>query len=265
MVVGESGSGKSTLINSLFLDDLNPEAKEKIGKTVSINTSTVEIEEKGVKLRITIVDTPGYGDAMDNTECFIPINEYIEEQFECFLKNDRKFTLRKRNLCDTRVHCCFYCISPFVHGLKLLDILFMKQLHDKVNIIPLITKADGLTKEELTEMKHTVMKEIIENGIRIYTFPDCDSDKDEDKQLVNELKRATPFAVSSALQTIEENGTIIEGIEYPSLVDIENPEHCDLSKLKSMLMTHMQDLRKVTHKLHYKTYRAGRLADKGAK
>jgi septin 7 len=28
----------------------------------------VEIEERGVKLRLTVVDTPGFGDAIDNTD-----------------------------------------------------------------------------------------------------------------------------------------------------------------------------------------------------
>ncbi|GBP39351.1 Septin-1 [Eumeta japonica] len=75
MVVGESGLGKSTLVNSLFLTDLYPErvipdAAEKTNQTVKLDASTVEIEERGVKLRLTVVDTPGYGDAIDNTDCF---------------------------------------------------------------------------------------------------------------------------------------------------------------------------------------------------
>jgi septin 2 len=41
---------------------------ERIKKTVRIETSTVEIEERGVKLRLTVVDTPGYGDGMDNKD-----------------------------------------------------------------------------------------------------------------------------------------------------------------------------------------------------
>ena len=41
---------------------------EKINKTVKIEASTVEIEERGVKLRLTVVDTPGFGDAMDSTD-----------------------------------------------------------------------------------------------------------------------------------------------------------------------------------------------------
>jgi len=41
---------------------------DSIVRTVKIETSTVEIEERGVKLRLTIVDTPGYGDGMDNKD-----------------------------------------------------------------------------------------------------------------------------------------------------------------------------------------------------
>lgn len=41
---------------------------ECITQTVSIDATTVDIEEKGVKLRLTVVDTPGFGDAVNNTE-----------------------------------------------------------------------------------------------------------------------------------------------------------------------------------------------------
>lgn len=50
---------------SLFLF---PHPTECIEKTVKIDVSTVEIEERGVKVRLTVVDTPGYGDAIDNTD-----------------------------------------------------------------------------------------------------------------------------------------------------------------------------------------------------
>ena len=41
---------------------------DKIKRTVKIEASTVEIEERGVKLRLTVVDTPGFADAIDSTE-----------------------------------------------------------------------------------------------------------------------------------------------------------------------------------------------------
>lgn len=43
---------------------------EKIERTVQIEASTVEIEERGVKLRLTVVDTPGYGDAINSQDWF---------------------------------------------------------------------------------------------------------------------------------------------------------------------------------------------------
>lgn len=41
---------------------------EKISQTVKIDASTVEIEERGVKLRLTVVDTPGFGDSLNSQD-----------------------------------------------------------------------------------------------------------------------------------------------------------------------------------------------------
>ena len=46
------------------IDRVVANAAEKIKKTVQLDASTVEIEERGVKLRLTVVDTPGFGDAI---------------------------------------------------------------------------------------------------------------------------------------------------------------------------------------------------------
>jgi len=35
---------------------------------VKIDASSVEIEERGVKLRLTVVDTPGFGDSINTGE-----------------------------------------------------------------------------------------------------------------------------------------------------------------------------------------------------
>ncbi|XP_017779818.1 PREDICTED: septin-1 isoform X2 [Nicrophorus vespilloides] len=268
MVVGESGLGKSTLVNALFLTDLYPErvipdAVEKSNQTVKLEPSTVEIEERGVKLRLTVVDTPGYGDAINNTDSFTEIISYIDDQFERFLRDESG--LNRKNIMDNRIHCCFYFISPFGHGLKPLDIEFMKQLHNKVNIVPVIAKADVLTKKEMLKLKTTVLDEIAKNGIRIYSLPECDSDEDEEyKEQVRQLKQAVPFAVCGANTLMEVRGRKVRGRLYPwGVVEVENPDHCDFIKLRTMLITHMQDLQEITQQVHYENYRSERLA-KGA-
>ena len=40
--------------------------------------------------------------------------------------------------------------------MKVLDIEFMKAIHNKVNIVPVIAKADTLTKQEVMRLKQRV-------------------------------------------------------------------------------------------------------------
>lgn len=138
----------------------------------------------------------------------------------------------------------------------------MKKLHSKVNIVPVIAKADCLTKKEILRLKCRILQEIESHGIKIYPLPDCDSDEDEDyKEQVKQLKEAVPFAVCGANTLLEVKGKKVRGRLYPwGVVEVENPEHCDFIKLRTMLITHMQDLQEVTQEVHYENYRSDRLA-----
>uniref|UniRef100_A0A8C6GNN8 Septin n=1 Tax=Mus spicilegus TaxID=10103 RepID=A0A8C6GNN8_MUSSI len=240
MVVGESGLGKSTLINSLFLTDLYspeyPGPSHRIKKTVQVEQSKVLIKEGGVQLLLTIVDTPGFGDAVDNSN------------------------LNRRQMPDNRVQCCLYFIAPSGHGLKPLDIEFMKRLHEKVNIIPLIAKADTLTPEECQQFKKQIMKEIQEHKMKIYEFPETDDE--EENKLVKKIKDRLPLAVVGSNTIIEVNGKRVRGRQYPwGMAEVENGEHCDFTILRNMLIrTHIQDLKDVTNNVHYENYRSRKLA-----
>uniref|UniRef100_A0A8C2ZHL6 Septin 4a n=1 Tax=Cyclopterus lumpus TaxID=8103 RepID=A0A8C2ZHL6_CYCLU len=199
--VGESGLGKSTLINSLFLTDLYkdrkvPNAQERIDQTVNTIKHTISIEEKGIKVRLTVIDTPGFGDAVNNTESWNPIEDYIDQQFEQYFRDESG--LNRSNIQDNRVHCCLYFISPLGHGLRPLDVACMKALHNKVNIVPVVAKADSLTQAEVHRKKMKIREEIEQFGINIYQFPECDSDEDEDfKKQDQILKWRTRLTLTS--------------------------------------------------------------------
>lgn len=157
-IIGESGLGKSTLINSMFLTDIYsneyPGPSKRATKTVAVETTKVLLKEKNVNLHLTIVDTPGFAGAVDNSNCWQPIVNYIENRFEEYLNAETR--VHRTHIPDNRVHCCLYFIQPSGHSLKPIDIEFMLNLHDKVNIIPVIAKADTMTPEECQQFKKIV-------------------------------------------------------------------------------------------------------------
>jgi cell division control protein 11 len=52
------------------------------------------MEEDGTKLSLTIIDTPGFGDNINNEGCFKAIISYIEAQYDEILAQESKI---KRN------------------------------------------------------------------------------------------------------------------------------------------------------------------------
>ena len=63
--------------------------------SVKLNSHTYELEESGVKLKLTLCDTVGYGDQVNKDDSFKPIVDYIDSQYELYLQEELKI---KRNL-----------------------------------------------------------------------------------------------------------------------------------------------------------------------
>ncbi|XP_062057921.1 neuronal-specific septin-3 isoform X4 [Lepus europaeus] len=232
--------------------------------TLDLARARQVIEEGGVKMKLTVIDTPGFGDQINNENCWEPIEKYINEQYEKFLKEEVNIA-RKKRIPDTRVHCCLYFISPTGHSLRPLDLEFMKHLSKVVNIIPVIAKADTMTLEEKSEFKQRVRKELEVNGIEFYPQKEFDEDLEDKTENDKIRQESMPFAVVGSDKEYQVNGKRVLGRKTPwGIIEVENLNHCEFALLRDFVIrTHLQDLKEVTHNIHYETYRAKRLNDSG--
>ncbi|PWA32705.1 hypothetical protein CCH79_00012483 [Gambusia affinis] len=265
MVVGQSGLGKSTLMNTLFKSKVsrnksvqsNPE--ERIPKTVEIKSISHDIEEKGVRMKLTVIDTPGFGDQINNENCWQPIMKFINDQYEAYLQEEININ-RKKRIPDSRVHCCIYFIPPTGHCLRPLDVEFMRRLSKVVNIVPVIAKADTLTLEERDSFKQTIREELRANGIDVYPQKEFDEDA-EDRMINDKIREMIPFAVVGSDQEYQVNGKRLLGRKTKwGTIEVENIAHCEFAYLRDLLIrTHMQNIKDITGSIHYETYRVRRL------
>jgi len=266
MVVGSSGLGKSTLINTLFKTraartSCSPE-DGMIPKTVEIKTVTHVLEEKGVNLKLSVTDTPGFGDQINNKNCWEPVIGFINKQYDIYLNEEISIN-RRVKIPDNRVHCCLYFVAPTGHRLKPLDILVMKHLDKCVNVIPVIAKADTLTLEERDAFKKRIREDIQLNNLNIY--PTLHSNLTEEEiKFNNKIKEQLPFAVVGSDRYVSVGSKNVLGRKTKwGIIEVENRAHCEFPMLRDLLIkTHMEDMIEVSKAVHYENYRRTKLNEK---
>lgn len=111
-----------------------------------------------------------------------------------------------------RVHACLYFITPNGHGLKSIDLVCMKKLDSKVNIIPIIAKADTINKAELAKFKTKIMSELVNNGVGIYQFPTEEESVAETNKAMNGI---LPFAVVGSNDFVKVGNKMVRARQYP--------------------------------------------------
>ncbi|KAL1919614.1 uncharacterized protein VTP21DRAFT_1545 [Calcarisporiella thermophila] len=268
MVVGASGLGRTTFVNTLCGSEVllhkeleSPESAH-VEEGIKIKPVTVELDEDGVRISLTIVDTPGFGDNIDNEFCFQEIMGYLERQYDDILAEESRIK-RNPRFRDNRVHALLYFITPTFHGLREIDIQLMRRLSPRVNVIPVIGKADTFTPSELKEFKKRVMEDIEYYNIPIYNFPyDPEEDDEETIEENSELRALLPFAIIGSEEEVVVNGRTVRGRQYPwGVVEVDNPKHSDFARLRTALLnTHLQDLKEITHDFLYENYRTEKLS-----
>jgi cell division control protein 11 len=136
----------------------------------------------------------------------------------------------------------------------------MRRLSPRVNVIPVIGKADSLTPLELAESKKLIMEHY---RIPVYNFPYDIEEDDEDTVEENaELRGLMPFAIVGSDETIELDGRSVRARQYPwGIVEVDNPRHSDFLAIRSALLhSHLADLKEITHDFLYENYRTEKLS-----
>ncbi|OMJ09600.1 Septin-like protein [Smittium culicis] len=264
VLVGESGMGKTTLVNTIFAGHLveshgRKSAQEQLRKTTEIIPTTQIIEENNIRLRLTVVDTPGFGDQTNNDGCWAPVIKYIKDQHAAYLERELK-PQRDRSINDTRVHACLYFLNPGTKGLRPIDIEALKRLTEVVNVIPVLAKSDSCTIEERAIIKKRFKDELNQHRIMVYPYA-SEEDDEEDLALNMRIKELMPFAVVGSEDVYSENGVSFRGRRHAwGVINVDNEDHCDFVHLRNfVLRTHLYDLIEVTAQRHYESFRTQQL------
>jgi cell division control protein 11 len=139
----------------------------------------------------------------------------------------------------------------------------MKRLSPRVNVIPVIGKADTRTPAELAESKKLIMEDIEHYRIPVYNFPYDVEEDDEDTVEENaELRGLMPFAIVGSEDFVEIDNKKVRARQYPwGVVEVENPRHSDFLAIRSALLhSHLADLKEITHDFLYENYRTEKLS-----
>ncbi|VDM30614.1 unnamed protein product [Hydatigera taeniaeformis] len=122
----------------------------------SVASHTFSLMEQNVSLRLTVIDAPGYGEALDNSSCWRLLVEEINRRNANFMEAESRVQRdttgngcggsggRLGVLPEDLVHACFYFLSPTGHGVRQMDLEAMRALHDKT----LKVKMTASSKEE---------------------------------------------------------------------------------------------------------------------
>ncbi|KJE90863.1 hypothetical protein CAOG_08580 [Capsaspora owczarzaki ATCC 30864] len=269
IVVGESGLGKSTFVRSFFRTAASAQAQDPIvqsslasRRTVEISTTTHVLEENNVKLNLTITDTPGYGDLVNNDEeSWRPITQFIDHQHNEFMNSEfaRLFGDGRRVLPrDSRIHACLFFIAPTGHGLKSTDLIVLRKLQMRVNIIPVIARADSMAPAERAQFREKLRTEFVKYGIHVYKFPGGEhSAYDADERVLQEHAIPSPLSVLSSDKEITVGDKKVLGRQYSwGAVTVVNEAQSDFMLLQRLLLgVHAERLRDITHEIHYEAYR----------
>lgn len=208
-----------TLFHTQIFSNLEEDVEPENGQ---IRIGTTTFSEKKVNVKVTAIETIGFGAKIKNKYCWYPMSSIIDSKnfLRVFQQEQPR---RKAGDLEELVHACIFFITPTTNGLCESDIQAMQEFGSRVNLIPVIGKADSYTRGEILEYKRMICQSCEENSIRVYSE-------------ANEF----PYTVIGASN---EDGVVLRGRRHKQgTAQVDNELHCDFKQLKGLLINNLPEL-----------------------
>ncbi|PVU88793.1 hypothetical protein BB561_005688 [Smittium simulii] len=255
--------GKSSTLYHLFGIPIPEKLSENSStydvKHMRLETSKHCLQEGDATLDLTIIRTAGLWNSPSNQNCWDPILYEIETRYNHHFDLEMNHRLDKET--DGRIHCFLYFIKPTGNALNMGDIEMLTRIHKKVNLIPIIAKADTLTPAELSDFKALILSDFEKYKITTYRPSDL-----VDSKYVSNFDTIYPLAIVSGTQIIEKSCTnFVYGRVYPwGNIEVNNKSYSDFPLLRDIILkVCMLDLKHTTDSILYETFRTNRLLSMG--
>ncbi|KAL1918968.1 uncharacterized protein VTP21DRAFT_2349 [Calcarisporiella thermophila] len=247
--------GLSEIIRGMMVEDY-PEPT----KTFQVNE--FDVNEEGERIHLRFIDTPGLVNDYRLDHQILELVRYVESQFDTTLAEETKIR-RNPKAFDAQVHVCLFLINPQNRGISESEARAINKLGKRVNILPVVAKADTLTIAQSNLIKSCIREQVYE--LPVFRFETNASDEEDiatdewaDPELEEEnreLLQLYPFSIISA-----ESATNM-GRRYAwGFVNCLDPSHCDFTVVRAVLLvSHRQLLRDMTYRVYYERYRTEKL------
>lgn len=161
VLIGPAGCGKSTLVNALACKSVLLESRPRYPEghgTCAIAPYHAELEEGGVVVDLTVNEVLGYGEA--HGEAFKILLSHVQDHLRAPLHEQLELEyaglVPPQTPSQKLAHAVLFCLPPNSGSLSSKDREFLDGIKDLAFVIPVLTKADCYTPEELRERKHQV-------------------------------------------------------------------------------------------------------------
>lgn len=158
LVAGRYDLGQEELIETIFGIELDKKTPDELS-SYNLQRHTTEVTDGPVKLNLEIMSTPNFGTKMNDTNSYKPVIREVQKRMHKHLHNESQL-YRKQDTPDERFHVCLYLLAPAgpSQGIHPNDDILIKKLTEYCNVIPVIARADMLTKKETETRKNQIRK-----------------------------------------------------------------------------------------------------------